>query len=365
VVELVADRVNEAGGVDGRQVSVVQGDTEATVDAGVSAAQALINVEGVDAVVGPTSLTLTGVLDLLRSNAVPTISPTAGTTELDDAGGDYVFRTVPSDSLGARAIAAALWNRRYNGRKQYERVALMVGNAPALQSFREPIHSAYTGLGGTVTATVEYRTGKTDYGAEVSRAMNSNPELVVLVGTPEDSVRILREAFREGYGGDWFVTQDQTTTEFLEERLLRDEVTDGMLGLTEADSPAAVESGRVEAFERAVADHTGSPPGQFAKNTFDAVSVLTLAMRAAAADGEVSRAATAAQIPRVARPPGAEATDYAGGAETVAGGGDVNYEGLVGPCDFDESGDIASPFSVRRATGDRWEEVAVLPADQL
>ena len=85
VVEMLVDALNSSGGIDGTQVRVVQADTEATVDASVSAAQKLINVDSVDLIVGPTSLTFTGVIDLIRENGVPVVTPTAGTTEIGRA----------------------------------------------------------------------------------------------------------------------------------------------------------------------------------------------------------------------------------------------------------------------------------------
>jgi neutral amino acid transport system substrate-binding protein len=364
VVEMLAEAINDGSGIGGAPVRVVQADTEATVDASVSAAQKLVNVDEVDLIVGPTSLTFTGVIDLIRENAVPVITPTAGTTELDTVGGDYIFRTVPSDSLGGRAVSRAARNREYNTVASYERMGLMVGNAPALQSFKTPVRDSFEEFGGTVTAALDYATGKSSYQSEVSKMLDSDPELITLVGTPEDSAKILRAAFQAGYEGNWFVTQDQTNADFLE--LTDDRVTEGIVGLVEADSPAAVEAGRVEEFASAFQSYAGREPGIFAKNTFDAVNIGALAMRAALeADGEITREGTAARIPTVATPPEETVTDYATGAEALAAGTDVNYEGLVGPCDFDENGDISSPFAIMKASGGSWEQVATLPASEL
>ncbi|WP_268952092.1 ABC transporter substrate-binding protein [Salinigranum halophilum] len=364
VVEMLVDALNSSGGIDGTQVRVVQADTEATVDASVSAAQKLINVDSVDLIVGPTSLTFTGVIDLIRENGVPVVTPTAGTTALDSVGGEYIFRTVPSDSLGGRAISRAARNQEFNTAASYENMGLMVGNAPALQSFKEPISSSFEEYGGTLTSVLDYATGKSSYQSEVSKMLSSDPELVTLVGTPEDSAKILRAAFQAGYEGNWFVTQDQTNADFLE--LTDDRVTEGILGLVEADSPAAVEVGRVEQFAADFQSYAGREPGIFAKNTFDAVNIGALAMKAAlAADGELTRDGIAAQIRPVATPGGETVTNYAEGAAALDAGSEVNYEGLVGPCDFDENGDIASPFAVMKASDGAWEQVATLPADEL
>jgi neutral amino acid transport system substrate-binding protein len=363
VTEMLVEEINARGGIDGREVGLVQGDTEATVDASVTAAQKLINVDEVSALIGPTSLTMTGVIDLIQEEGVPVISPTAGTTELDSVGGEYIFRTVPSDTLGGRAIAKAAREEHYNGVQAYGEMALMVGQAPALQSFKEPIRSSFEEFGGTVTTVLDYSTGKSSYNSEVSNVLGSDPEIIGLVGTPEDSARIMRAAFQAGYEGNWFVTQDQTNQDFLD--LVDEQITDGILGLAEADSPEAEESGRIEAFTQAVEEYSGQAPGLFAKNTYDAVTVLGLSMQAAiAAEGEVTRQSIRTNVPAVANPPGEVVTSYEAGASAVAEG-DVNYEGLVGPVDFDENGDITSPFAIMRAEGSEWNRAAILPADEL
>jgi neutral amino acid transport system substrate-binding protein len=362
VAEMLVTRLNEAGGIDGREVRLVKGDTEATVDASVTAARKLVNVDSVSAILGPTSLTFTGVVDLVRENEVPVVSPTAGTTELDDVGGTYIFRTVPSDTLGGRAVAKAARDEAYNGVASYDRMGLMVGQAPALQSFKEPIRSSFEAFGGTVVRTLDFATGKSAYQSEVSKMLETDPELVTLVGSPEDSAKILRAAFQAGYDGNWFFTQDQTNRDFLE--LVDPRITDGVLGLVEADNPDAVESGRVEAFAADVEAATGSQPGVFAKNTYDAVNIVTLAMAAAATGGEVTRQSVAERVPAVANPGGTTVLSYEDGVSALADGA-VDYDGLVGPCDFDANGDITSPFAIMRADGREWKQVATLPADEL
>jgi len=364
VAEMIARTVNENGGIGSRDLTLVQGDTEATVDASVSAIRNLINVENVRGIIGPTSLTFTGVIDVIQENQVPVVSPTAGTTELNDVGGEYIFRTVPSDTLGGRALAKAAREESYNGVRSYERMALMVGEAPALQSFKAPIRDSFEEFGGTVTTVTDFATGKASYDAEVSSVIDSNPEIVAAIASPEDTAKILRAAFNAGYEGNWFFTQDQTNTEFLADT--DDRLTDGTLGLQEAPNPDAVEAGRIEQFNREVVDFSGNEPGLFATNTYDAVNVLGAAMTATATGGDrVTGANVAPNVPAVANPPGTAVTDYPETNSEIESGNDVDYSGLVGPVDFDENGDITSPFSIRRAEGDEWQETAILPAEEL
>jgi neutral amino acid transport system substrate-binding protein len=364
VVQMVAEEVNAAGGIGGRQLRVVQGDTEALPDASLSATQQLISVEEVAGIIGPTSLTYSAVADLFVENGVPTVTPTAGTTTLDTQGGEYVYRTVPSDSIGGRAIAAAAREERINGVGSFGSMALMVGQREVYQSFKEPIGSSFTEFGGTVVSELDFRTGKASYESEVQALTDAAPEITALVASIEDSVKIMEAAYQAGYEGSWFLTQDQTNVDFLSQS--EAVVTDGALGIQEAPYEAAQADGRAAAFDEAIQAYAGWEETRlFATNAYDAANLLFLAMHQGQVDdGAVDRASTAANVRAVAAPDGTVVTDFDSGAAAISEGTAVDYRGLVGPIDFNEFGDIAAPFSIRRADGDSWVEAGrVRPAD--
>jgi len=364
VAEMVAADVNDHGGIGGREVSIVRGDTEASPDASLSAVQRLIEVEGVDAIVGPTSLTFSAVIDEFEQNRGPSVSPTAGTTSLDERGGDWVFRTVPSDALGGRAIARAARDESYNTVRGHSEMALMVGNDEVFQSFKGPIGSSFGEFGGTVVDEIDFRTGKASYQSEVESMLSSDPEITALVASPEDSIKIMEAAFQAGYEGNWFVTQDQTNDDFLAQS--DDRVTDGIFGLQEAVYEPAQESGRFEEFGNRIEERTGEEPGIFAENTYDAMNVIGLAMKQAAVGGDdVSGATIQPNIREVANPPEEPVTNYPDGADAIEDGADVDYRGLAGPIDFDEFGDITAPFSVMMAEDGSWSEAARVPPEAL
>lgn len=365
VAQMIVDQVNESGGIGGRQITLVQGDAEGTVDAGFTAAQKLVNVDGVLAVVGPTSLAFSGVQQVLLDSGVPMVTPTAGTTVLNTANDTYFFRTVPSDSLGGRAIARAATDAELLGREEaFKTPVLMVGQAPAMISFRDPIVQAFADYGAPVAGVIEYTPGKPSYRSEVQEALSSNPDLIVLVGTPEDSVRVMQAAFQAGYDGGWFVTQDQTTQEFID--LASAQLVNGIYGLEEVASPESAE--RNEAFREQYQAYAGKEVQIFGTNTYDAMNVLALAMLQAQLEGgEITRETIAQSIPVVANPDegDVEVHNYLEGKEALQAGKSINYQGLVGPIDFDDYGNITAPFGIRQVQDGEWVTVSILGADEL
>jgi len=362
-VNMIAEEINNAGGIGGNTISVVQADTEASPDASLAAAQRLINVEEVVGIIGPTSITMSAVFDLFVENEVPIVTPTAGTTSLDNRGGTYVYRTVPSDALGGRAIALAAREGEQNGAQNHDNMAMMVGNEEVFQSFKQPITDSFEEFGGEVIEQIDFRTGKSSYASEVGTIVDATPEITTLVGSKDDSIKIMEAAFQAGYEGNWFVTQDQTTGVFLDES--EDVATDGIFGIESAPFQRAQEDGRISAFKRRHAEYAGEDPKLFARNTYDAMNVLGLAMQVTAmSDQNLTGENVAMNIRTVSNPPEQVVTDYSAGAAALDKGVEINYQGIVGPIDFDASGNIAAPFNILQAESGAWNQVvSISPSD--
>lgn len=364
VAQMIADEINESGGINGAQIRLLQGDTEGTVDAGFTAAQKLINADGVLVLVGPTSLSIAGSQQLIVDTGTPMVSPTAGTTALDAYNDQYMFRTVPSDSLGGRAIARAATDSQYLSGDAFARPVLMVGDAPAMISFQDPIAESFEDYGTPVLANMLFTPGKTSYRTEVQEALANDPDVIVLVASPEDSARVMQAAFQAGYEGTWFVTQDQTTNDYIE--LATPELTEGIYGLEEVADPESADLN--EAFQQRYKEHSGLDVQIFGTNTYDAMNVIGLAMlRAAREDGEITRATITANI-RAVTDPGDDKVvvhDYTSGKEALEAGNEVDYQGLVGPIDFDEYGNITAPFAIKQVVNGEWTTVEIVPAEAL
>lgn len=365
VARMVAEEVETAGGLGGRAIAFVQGDTEGTVDAGTTAANKLVNVDEVVALVGPTSLSFSGARNTILESGTPMVSPTAGTTALDRADKALLFRTVPSDSLGGQAIARAATDGRYLGAADaVERPVLMLGNAPAMISFEEPITRSLEAYGTPLAESVVFTPGKASYRAEVQEALAADPDAIVLVATPEDSARVMTNAFQAGYDGHWFVTQDQTNAEFVE--LAGPQLVEGIFGLEEVASEESAERNR--AFEDAFEAYAGKEVQIFGTNTYDAMNVIALAAeRALRETGEITRAGIAENIRAVANPGEGKVavTNFAEGMAALAEGEEIDYRGLVGPIDFDAWGNIAAPFGIRQVRDGAWETISTMSADAL
>ena len=107
-VELAADHINRAGGIQGGSMVIISRDTAVSPVQGVDAARALVDVERVAAIIGALSSGVT--VAVAQSVTVPkkTLMVSGASTApsisvLED--GDYLFRTTPSDASQGVVLA--------------------------------------------------------------------------------------------------------------------------------------------------------------------------------------------------------------------------------------------------------------------
>ena len=104
--------INDDGGVLGQPVRLVNADEGTTIADARAGIDKLVVDNNVDAVIGPASSHVAlEVLDELMAAGVVVCSPTTTALSLNDyPDRDLFFRTVPSDSLSAQAMAVYAGN---------------------------------------------------------------------------------------------------------------------------------------------------------------------------------------------------------------------------------------------------------------
>lgn len=108
--------------------------------------------------------------------------------------------------------------------------------------------------------------------------------------------------------------------------------------------PAAKSSPRNDVFTKEVEKRRGKQGVPvFTVNAYDAMIILALAMESAKkADGE----SIAENIRKVANPPGTKVYSYAEGVKLLREGKKIDYEGLAGPQNFDEYGNVVTSLGI-------------------
>ena len=338
-VDLVAEIVNESGGLNGAQVEFVHRDSRSSEQLGVDAASALVNIDGVKAIIGSLGSGIT--LAIAESVAIPSgvllISPTSSSpaiSVLDDD--DLVFRTVTSDAFQGVVLADLASELGYSSA-----VTVYINNAYG-EGLSRSFSARFEEIGGTIHDQVGFESGQVSYISELKRAADSGGQLLLTVAYPDSEKILLRESAEADFFDDYLFV-DVAASDGLFDGVDVSEF-EGSYGTI----PNTPDNPLRRAFTDLYATRTdGNPDDIFISEAFDAAVIVALAIEKADSDDPnmVKMA-----MRDVANPPGeiVGPGDLPKALELIRNGQDVNYSGAAGEQDFDENGDVVTPIDIWR-----------------
>ena len=319
-----------SGGVLGREVEIVVGDTGNETDRAVAQARRMIEREGVDALVIalPTAQVRAVAETVGAPSDTPIISPTATSVELSaSADDDYLFRTTISDAAQGPVLA------RLAADEGYGNAALLYIDDPYGRGLSQAFQAAWDGE----AIAVGIEDGPDSYLAELQQAAAGGAEVLIAIAYPAEAEIFLREALEHDLFTR-FLFVDATRSPELPAAVGAERL-NGMKGTAPAAAPGS-ESLRLfnAAYEAA---YGAAPAVAFARETYDAVIALGLA---AASAGSTDGAQIRARLREVAGAGGtvvnAGPSGVAAGLAALAAGDAINYEGAAGSLDWDAVGDL-------------------------
>ena len=332
-VELAIKHINEAGGVNGEDVVFVTGDSQLDTTQAVEEARRLVEIEGVHAIVGPLSSTVTiAVAESVTGAAgVPTISPSAtspAVTVANDSG--YLFRSTTSDAAQGPVLAQLAAD------EGIDNVGVLFINDAYGQGLADAFEAAFTGT----LAKASYEDGQASYLSELQQVAGGGAEVLVAIGFPTQAQVFIREALENDIFSRFLFVDGTKSQDLIDD--IGGEALNGFKGT----APIGAESDALAAWDAAyLAEYSALPTRPFVREAYDAVIAIALAAQlAGSVEGEALRDA----LVQVASPggtvviPGAEG--IAAGLEATGDGDDVNYEGAATTLDWNAAGDVTTGF---------------------
>ena len=333
-VRLAIQHINGAGGVNGQSVALFSGDTRVEPSQGVEEARRLVDVEGVHAIVGPLSSTVTLAVSesVTTPGRIPHISPSATSPALTLADDDgYLFRTTGSDAVQGVVLASLVESEGHDN----------VGVIYRDDAWGQGLSQVFAdNFGGAATLVSYNADGQPSYLAELQQAAGGDAEVLVAMGFQESEV-FLREAIENGIFSTFILTDGNKSEDLIAE--IGGDYLEGTVGTAPSSNPDAPST---VAWDAAWFVEYGDPPSlPFVREAYDAVIAVALAAEAAGStDGEAIRDA----LTRIAGPPGdtyiAGPVGVAAALAAVRAGDDINYEGAATPIDWNAAGDVTSGF---------------------
>lgn len=333
--EVAVEELNAGGGVLGRDVELIVEDNGSTPEGAVSGFAELTEVDGIHALGGIESDGMVAIFETVHELEIPTICSTCGTTELDNTGGDMVFRIIPSDTDNGIVGAQVARDEGYRS------VAMLVELSEGTESPANVFKAVFTEqMGGTITEDVRFNAGEATYSAQVAQAFESNPDAVYIAAGFETGVPLLNEWQRRGYTDIPMIF----TTDLLSPDIAQ--IVGSVDGASAIVGATAYDTENNPAWDayvpRFAAKNDGDPPeiAFYDAWQYDQYIILGLAMvKAGTTDG----AAVAAAIPDIANPPGVEVFSYADGVAQLEAGNDIDYHGTTSNLNLNSVGNLLSP----------------------
>jgi branched-chain amino acid transport system substrate-binding protein len=324
------EEINVGGGVLGRQVRSIVADEGSTTGSATTAIQSLLNRD-VDVIIGPGSSNIAlSTLGEIVSSGTLSCSPTASALALDGFPDDGLFfRTVPSDSLQARAIAEVA---DQSGASQA--VIVHVDDAYG-RDFADSVAASMDGGTISVADTVTFSGRDDDLADEARQVLASGASVAIVLADDDDGTRFLETLGDVDTSGlTTVVVNDAFRHPATPQRIanLDEDFRDKIVGI----APQAESPNPASPFD---------PPGLFATNAYDCVNLIALAAVRADSDAPAD---IAAQIPSVSSS-GSVCHAFADCVAAINAGLQVDYNGPAGLTEIGRNGDTS------RAVFDRFK----------
>lgn len=201
VVEILADQLNEQGGLLGKKIEIVSED-----DAGdprqASLAANRLSTQGIAAVIGTYGSSITEATQNIYDEA-KIIQVANGSTaiRLSEKGLQYFFRTCPRDDEQGRVAAATI------GKLGFKNIGILHDNTSYAKGLAEETQAILKSAGVQVVFFDALTPGERDYNAILTKMKAANPDFVFFTGYYPEAGLLLRQKKEMGWavpfmGGD-------------------------------------------------------------------------------------------------------------------------------------------------------------------
>ncbi|MGD0205516.1 MAG: ABC transporter substrate-binding protein, partial [Dehalococcoidia bacterium] len=333
--QLAIKQINAAGGVLGKPVQLIKADSGTDPNKAVAAANQLVSVNGVQAIVGSLSsgVTIAVAEGVAVPNQIVMISPAStspGLTEVKD--NDFLFRTVLSDA--AQGVVLADWAVEQG----YKKVATFYTNNAYGKGLSDQFVKSFEAKGGTVTAAVSHEQEQTTYLSELQKAVAGNPEVMVAISYPAEGKIYLREAIENNLISKFLFVDGTKSQDII------DAIGAAALEGTTGTSPST--TGKAELTAQFDLDYKAEygkdvPPLPYIRESYDAVVVIALAAEAAKSTDPTK---IRDNLRKVASPPGQKISSGGVGVkqalDAIRAGTEIDWEGAANTDNFDKNGDV-------------------------
>lgn len=279
-IQLAADQINAAGGIDGRQIRLIVEDSECDPEKATAILRRLIDEHHVAVVLGNIcSSNVLAMAPIAESSEVVLLSTGASNPAISEAG-DFVFRNWPSDHIQGQLTAEHAFESGHRA------IAIFFVDNAYGQGLDSEFREHFQELGGEISLTPSesYTEGDVDFRAQLATIKESGADGLYLPAYTKEYPLILEQIQELELDLPIMASETFDDPETIE---LAGPAAHGVVFPSPASFDKTTPQGRrfAEAFEATYGDQ----PGVTADTAFDAMNIVAEALSAGAETGPAIR----------------------------------------------------------------------------
>ncbi|MDE4908299.1 ABC transporter substrate-binding protein [Methanogenium marinum] len=315
-VDMAVDEINEDGGIGGKEVEAVFKDTWGLPEHAAELMEECAE-EGIPVVIGDiTSAGTLACADVAEEKHIVLISQAATTPKLSEYG-DYVFRTISSDTYQGRGMGRIF--RIFH--PDVDNITVIYIDNAYGNGLAESFSLAGEDGGYTVQQTISFEEGQVNFTREIA-SITPNTEGIALISHITEADYILKEAEAQGLDVEWVGSDGIVTTELCSHVGSYAEGFIATMQASEVRDPEFIDEYQVRSKSRTV--------NWMAPYSYDTVMIVAEAIRHGGYSADEIREAF----------------------------GDIRYLGVCGPKVFEDDGGVPPAFDVMRIEDGMWKRVS-------
>ena len=263
--QMAADKINEAGGINGKQVVLKSFDSKNDAKEAAEVARLICQNKTILATIGDFSSTCCmATAPIYEENKTVQISPSAGlidfprvgpynfsTTGVQENDGGFLMNRVINEKMGAKSVAIVYTNNDYG----LNMLSYMTQEAEA--------------DGVVITDTEAIASGEKDFTAIVSKMRQTEPEAVAIMGSYNEVANCVKQIRQVGWDVPVAISGSALTDQLVE--LLGDDVNDIYSNIAFVASDNTPET---KEFNEEFTKRANMPPSFHSISTYDTVMLV-------------------------------------------------------------------------------------------
>ena len=199
-IDFAVEDINTAGGIDGRPIEIVRGDTQGDSGVARQVAKRLITKEQVHAILGCHQSTLTEVVaQVCEEYRIPMITAISTVDSISTHGYEYFFRLCPMNSLYMENMFMYLKDQAEKTGKEVKTVALFADNSMIGQEAIRCAKIYAPQYDMEIVVEIQYSQGAADLTSEILALKEAGADAVMAESYISDAILLMKTLKEQDY----------------------------------------------------------------------------------------------------------------------------------------------------------------------